>query len=157
MKTKLNQVKIQKWMAAAGILVLTMVMMVMVTPVKVEAASRGIPTKVCIPKKTNKKVCVSVNLRWKSQNGADGYVIYRSTSKYGKYRQISDVKSNGILAYSDSTVKDSKVYYYKVRAYKNKGNRKIFAQFTSLKFNKVIKNVTKKQVSVWANIKKFFS
>lgn len=156
MKTNFWGTKGKKFLAAAGMMVLMMLAAVGMKPVKVQAAGCGAPARVSVPKKTQSKVCASVNIRWKKANGADGYVIYRSTSRFGQYKQIKDVKSDGLLVYNDSSVRESKVYYYKVRAYKNDHGRKVFCQFTSLKLDKVMKTISVKKTTFWGKIKNFF-
>lgn len=156
MMTNLTGKKGMKWFAAAGMMFLMMFVLAFV-PVRVQAASRcPAPAKVTVPKKKNGKACVSVKIRWQKSSGADGYIIYRSTSKFGGYKKVKDIKSNGTLIYNDSSVREAKVYYYKVRAYKNYRGRKVFCQFTSLKLDKVMKTVSVKKTTFWGKIKDFF-
>lgn len=64
-------------------------------------------------------VTQSVNgltIQWSKASGADRYNIYRSTSIDGTYQYIESVQN--ILNYTDTSVKNGKRYYYKVRAYK---------------------------------------
>jgi len=125
----------------------------MTTSLSAEAAG---PKGVKIPKKNSTTACVSINVRWKKANGADGYLIYRSTNRFFGYKQVKSVKSDGVLAYNDSSVKESKVYYYKVRAYKNKDGKKVFLQYTSYTLDKVMRNVTGKKVTIKGFIKNIF-
>lgn len=156
MMTRLTEKKEMKWFVTAGMMILMMLVLAFV-PVRVQAAGRcNAPAKVKVPKKTKKKACISVKIRWQKSNGADGYIIYRSASRFGGYKQIKDVKSDGALVYNDSSVREAKVYYYKVGAYKNHGGRKVFCQFTSLKVDKVMKTVRAKKTTLWAKIKDFF-
>ena len=57
----------------------------------------------------------SVDISWKAVSKADGYSIYRATSKNGKYKKIGSV-SKSELSYNDATAREHIVYYYKVRA-----------------------------------------
>ncbi len=155
MKAKMREAKGMRWFVTAGIMFLAMVMIGFM-PVKVKAASSA-PTRICVPEGRKGKACVSVKLQWKKANGADGYVIYRSSSRFGRYKKIKDIKSDGVLAYNDSSVKEARVYYYKVRAYKNCNGKKVFAEFKSLKIDKVMKKVSAKKISFWGKIKNFFS
>lgn len=157
MMTKQKEVKGMKRLAWAGMMFL-MVLLLAAVPMKTEAAGMwGQATKAAVPKKKNGRACVSLNIKWKKENGADGYVIYRSTSRFGRYKAIKDIESDGVLAYNDSSVQEGRVYYYKVRAYQNKNEKKIFAKFASLKVDKVMKTVSTKKVSFWAKIKNYFS
>lgn len=59
-----------------------------------------------------------INLKWKKVKAASGYVVYRSTSKKGKFTKIYTGKSGSKVSYSDIKAKFGKTYYYKVRAYR---------------------------------------
>ena len=77
----------------------------------------------------NKK---SITIKWKKVSGVTGYQIYRATSKNGTYKKIKTIKKKGTTSYTDK--KDiglGKLYYYKIRAYKNNGNQKEYGQFSS--------------------------
>lgn len=56
-----------------------------------------------------------LKISWKKVSGANGYIIYRSTSKNSGYKKIDTV--TGKTSYTDDTVKAGKTYYYKVEAY----------------------------------------
>lgn len=56
-----------------------------------------------------------VKLTWKRISGAQGYYIYRSTSKGGSYAKIKTVKGTSFV---NNKLKSGKTYYYKVAAYK---------------------------------------
>lgn len=58
---------------------------------------------------------------------ADGYVIYRSTSKNGKYSFLDTEIYND---YFDNNVKKGKIYYYKVKGYIEENGRKIYSKFS---------------------------
>ena len=57
--------------------------------------------------------------------GADGYEIYRATSKKGKYQKIKTLKKGTIVSYTDGKAKKGKTFYYKVRAVKNAGKTSV--------------------------------
>ena len=48
--------------------------------------------------------------------GADGYVVYRSESKYGTYKKIGKTRKQ-VYTYQDTNVKKGKTYYYKAYPY----------------------------------------
>lgn len=54
-----------------------------------------------------------IKISWDSVDDADSYYVYRSTSKDGKYKRIADTED---CVYQDSSAKQGKKYYYKVRA-----------------------------------------
>ena len=64
---------------------------------------------------------------------ADGYQIYRATSKKGKYSKIATLLSEEeLLSYIDKT-KKGKTYYYKVRAYKVINESRVYGPYTGIK------------------------
>jgi len=54
-----------------------------------------------------------VKLTWKKVTGAKNYVVYRATSKNGKYTKIATTTK---VSYTNKSLKTGKTYYYKVRA-----------------------------------------
>ncbi|MDC7286957.1 fibronectin type III domain-containing protein [Blautia schinkii] len=79
----------------------------------------------------------SLKISWKKVGSADGYQIYRSTSKNGKYTRVKTITNGKTLSYQQSKLKKG-TYYYKVRAFtkKNDGSR-IYGAFSSVKAGKV--------------------
>ncbi len=63
---------------------------------------------------------------WKKDANADGYVIYRSTSKDGNYTKIATAKT--FSSYLDLAVKNKKTYYYKIVAFKGNGNNRVYSE-----------------------------
>lgn len=59
-------------------------------------------------------------------DGVDGYQVYRSTSKNGKYTKIYDGNQN----VSYLTIGFKKGYYYKVRYYKYYDGKKVYSSFS---------------------------
>ena len=60
--------------------------------------------------------------------GADGYEIYRATSKTGKYTKVATIESTEY----ENTKLSNKTYYYKVRAYRLVGKTKVYSSYTSV-------------------------
>ena len=61
---------------------------------------------------------------WNEIPDSSGYFVYRSTTKNGEFKKIKTInKSYDVYCY-DSNVKDGKLYYYKVVAYKQDGKNK---------------------------------
>ena len=80
---------------------------------------------------------ISVHINWTKDNNADGYVIYRSTSKNGKYTQIATVGKYS--NYLDATVANNKTYYYKIVAFQGSGKDRVYSQESDVKSIKVKK------------------
>lgn len=76
------------------------------------------------------------SLSWEKVKRADGYVIYMATSKNGKYEKIATVKS-GTLKYTKKKLKSNKKYYFKIKAYRTIGKKKIYSSYSSVKSVKV--------------------
>ncbi|MBI4834330.1 MAG: fibronectin type III domain-containing protein [Planctomycetes bacterium] len=63
-----------------------------------------------------------IALAWADNSGGEtGYKIERKTGAGGTYGQITSVGAN-VMAYSDNSVVDGEIYYYRVRAYNADGN-----------------------------------
>ena len=65
-------------------------------------------------------------------NGADGYEVYRSTSKTGTYTKIKEFTDGEELIF-DNVTKKGKTYYYKARSYTIVNSKKIYSSYTSIK------------------------
>lgn len=59
----------------------------------------------------------AISIRWNRNKNATGYKVYRLNSKK-KYVQVKTIKGNKKTAFKDTKVKSSKIYYYKVKAYR---------------------------------------
>jgi fibronectin type 3 domain-containing protein len=80
-------------------------------------------------KTSSKKVTITVG----NVIGADGYEIYRSTSKNGKYKLVKTlIDIDGIYIYNDKTTKGY-YYYYKVRSYKIVNGNKVYSAYSGIK------------------------
>ncbi|OYO59444.1 hypothetical protein CG709_18650, partial [Lachnotalea glycerini] len=55
----------------------------------------------------------NISLTWSAANGAQTYLIYRSTRENKGYKKIADTTE---LTYSDTNLKNGKTYYYRVYA-----------------------------------------
>ena len=74
--------------------------------------------------------CTSSKLSWNRVAGANGYDIYRSTSKTGTYMKVGTVTNGKTLTWVDKSVAYGKTYYYKIQA---KGsNKKVKAKTSSI-------------------------
>lgn len=77
-----------------------------------------------------------IKLKWKKVSGADGYEIYRAAKKKGKYTRIAVIKKGKTITYTDKKAKQKKTYYYKVRAYRKDGKKKVYGVFSVAKKGK---------------------
>lgn len=57
---------------------------------------------------------------WSKAKGADGYQIYRSTKKFGKYKKVKQTGKDS-ESYVNKKLKKRAVYYYKMRAVSDNG------------------------------------
>ena len=73
-----------------------------------------------------------VKLKWSKVADIKGYVVYRSTSKNGKYKAIKTINGKDNCTYTDKTVKAGKTYYYKVRAYKKIVGKTYYSKYSSV-------------------------
>ena len=71
----------------------------------------------------------TAKLSWNKVKGASGYQLSRATSKTGTFKSI---KTTGNTSYLDTDITGGRTFYYKVRAYKYVGNRKIYGKFTKI-------------------------
>lgn len=72
----------------------------------------------CIPGsfKTSGYTYNSIKLKWKSAEGVNGYKIYRSEKKTGRYKAIKTLPAAS-SSYTDKKRKPGRTYYYKMRSY----------------------------------------
>lgn len=68
-----------------------------------------------------------VKLTWNGVSGANGYQVYRSTSKNGLYSRVTATSKT---TYAKSGLTIGKDYYYKVRAYRYVGKTKVYSDFS---------------------------
>lgn len=79
----------------------------------------------------------SVHLNWNGDSNADGYVIYRSTAKDGKYKKIAKVGT--FPNYLDFTAKNKTTYYYKIASYQKDGDKTTYSSYSNVLSIKVKK------------------
>ncbi|SHO51189.1 fibronectin type III domain-containing protein [Anaerocolumna xylanovorans] len=65
-----------------------------------------------------------IKLNWNRVAGANGYYIYRSSSKTGGYKKVGTVTNASQLTWSDKSISIGKTYYYKIQARGAKNNIK---------------------------------
>lgn len=78
-----------------------------------------------------------IRLIWDKVNGSEGYVIYRSDSEDGKYSVLKTVTQASATNYVN-VVKESKEYYYKVRAFVTIDGKKVYGEYSDIKSGSVL-------------------
>ena len=69
-------------------------------------------------------------VKWGKVSKADGYQVYRATSKNGKYKRIATTKS---VSYTDKKLKGGKKYFYRIRAYRKVSGKNYFGDYSAVK------------------------
>lgn len=79
----------------------------------------------------------SLKISWKELD-ADGYRVYRSTSKSGSYKRIATLNDEDIVSYVDKGLKKGKTYYYKVRAFEKEDGQTYWGAYSAVKSGKPV-------------------
>ena len=79
--------------------------------------------------KKGKKITVS----WKTQSGATGYALYRSTSKNGSYTKVKELGKSK-TSFTDTKLKKGKKYFYKVKVIQTVSGVTYISDFSNLKY-----------------------
>lgn len=79
--------------------------------------------------KAAKESSTSIKVSWDKVSGANGYKVYRATSKYGSYTKVTDTTS---LSYTNSKLTKGNTYYYKVIAYRTVSGNKVYSSYSSV-------------------------
>ena len=75
----------------------------------------------------------SIKLTWnKAINGANGYAVYRSTSKDGKYTLRKTITSKNTIEFTDTGLDTNTTYYYKVRPYRMIEDKKEYGSYSEI-------------------------
>ena len=75
----------------------------------------------------------TVKVSWKKVNGANGYRVYRSTSKNGEYTSVGFIKKGSTVTFKDKKVSEGKTYYYKIRAYRIVNGKRVYGPYSAVK------------------------
>lgn len=70
-----------------------------------------------------------ITVTWTRAAGASSYQLYRATSPNGAYKLLSTTSRT---SYANSSLSTGTTYYYKVRAYRKVGSKKIYGDFSAL-------------------------
>ena len=73
-----------------------------------------------------------IHLHWEKVKRASGYVIYRKNTEENIYKMYSDIKKN---TFDDVDIKPEVIYYYRVRAYVQKGENRVYGQLSPIESN----------------------
>lgn len=90
-----------------------------------------VPKTVTNPK-VSSTTSSSIKLSWSKVSNADGYRIYRATSKNGSYSKIKDITKNSTLTYTDSKLSSNKKYYYKIKSFKTVKGYKYYSYYSDV-------------------------
>lgn len=64
-----------------------------------------------------KSSSTSATISWKAVANADGYRVYRATSKNGTYKSVKTITDPETLSWKNTKLTKGKTYYYKVKAF----------------------------------------
>lgn len=93
----------------------------------------SLPTKPTITK-LKKRNAKSAILKWNRIGSVSGYQIYRKVGTRGKY---SKIKTTNATSFVNNKLQKKKIYYYKIRAYKNIKGQIFYTPFSSIKKIKI--------------------
>lgn len=90
----------------------------------VSAVTRiGTPTGVKAAKASSR----SIRISWGKVSGRSMYEVWRASSESGKYTLVTRTTNN---AYTNKGLSHKKTYWYKVRAYRSQGGKKIYGGYS---------------------------
>ena len=100
--------------------------------------------------------CIS----WNEISGASGYAVYASTSKDGTYTLKKTISGKSNVSYLDKNLNTNTTYYYKVRAYRTVGSKKVYSSYSSIvsvkpvlsKISLAVSSTKKKATLKWNKI-----
>lgn len=93
-------------------------------------SAKAVPAKTTLKAKASN--AKSVKLTWSKVKGANGYEIYRSNRKDGKYQKVKTISKGGTTSYKDGKLKKSTTYYYKIRVYRKVDRKKVYGSYSSV-------------------------
>ena len=74
----------------------------------------------------------SIDVFWEPVTGADGYQIYISTSKNGKYKCVKNITKQSSSSVTIKNLKNLTNYYVKIRAYDVVSSKKVYSDFSKI-------------------------
>ena len=79
----------------------------------------------------------TIVLGWDKVKGADGYVIYMSTTADGKYKKVATAKKNATSCELNN-LQSGKYYYFKIKAYTKAQDNTAYSTESNIKFAKAL-------------------
>ena len=92
----------------------------------------------------------SVDVYWEPVSCADGYQIYMSTTKTGKYKCIKSISKQTSSSATIKNLKNLTNYYIKIRSYDKVSGKKVYSDFTKIT---KIKTISKKASDIKRTIR----
>ncbi|MBR4079739.1 MAG: fibronectin type III domain-containing protein, partial [Christensenellaceae bacterium] len=77
-----------------------------------------------------------IKIGWNKIAGASGYEVLRSTSASGTYSIVKTVTSGSTVSFTNTGLTKGKTYYYKVRAYRTVSGKKVYGNYSAVKYAK---------------------
>lgn len=74
-------------------------------------------------------------ITWKKASGVNGYVIYQSESKDGKYKKIKTISSANTTSYKVTGLTPGVKYYYKVRTRKKEKGKTEYGSYSKPRYS----------------------
>lgn len=104
------------------------------------------PSSITLIKKTKN----SAQLKWSRVKGAVGYEVYRKngSGSYKKYKTINGEKNVTLI---NKGLSKSGIYYYKVRAFVNGYDGKVYSAFSAVKSLKMSKSISSDELKISAS------
>ena len=99
---------------------------------KIDSSNQQSPTLSKPTIKTSSNSYNSNKITWSKLSNADGYEIYRSTSKTGTYKSVKSITNGSTVSYTDKSLTTGSTYYYKVRAYRTVDKKKVYSSYSSV-------------------------
>lgn len=72
-----------------------------------------------------------IKVTWDKIDGVDGYVVYRATSKNGKYAKAYTTANPDKLSYINTGRTTGKYYYYKIRGFKKINGKTVYTKYSA--------------------------
>lgn len=88
--------------------------------------------KVTLKKQKNNKI----RIIWSRVKNVSGYEIYRSTKKNKAYKLVARINSAKTVKYVDKSADNSSGYYYKIRAFRTVKGKRVYGQYSTVKYIK---------------------
>ena len=73
-----------------------------------------------------------IKVKWDEIDGIDGYIVYRSSSKDGKYSKVYTTNDPDKTYYINTNRTTGKTYYYKMRGFKKIGGKTYYTKYSSV-------------------------